>query len=148
MYAESSTAGLHRAPNRVHHVRESSYRPVASPCVPRFASLPCEVTYVRERFRSCFYGKRKDAESIRYTHKKTQIPFSIPAQTWLCHVTHERHGYTLSLASDRVTLESSGESVTRGELQTSPQKPGLRLKSGFGERLHGALAQWDAHEKT
>lgn len=105
-------------------------------------------TSLLKRFRSCFYGKRKNAESIRYTHEKMQIPFSTPAETLLHHVTHERHGYTLSLASDRVTLESSGESVTRGELQTSPQKPGLRLKSGFGERLHGALAQWDAHEKT
>jgi hypothetical protein len=93
---------------------------------------PCHAKspIVRERFHSCFYGKRKDAESIRYTHKKTQIPFSIPAQTWLCHVAHERRGYR----------ELRGERET-GSTSNIASKPALRLKNAFGERSHEALAQ-------
>lgn len=69
--------------------------------------------------------------------KKRKSPFLAPTQT----------AYTTLLAND-VATGSSGENVRRGELQTLPQKPALRLKSGLGERLRGALAQWDVYEKT
>lgn len=70
--------------------------------------------------------------------KKRKSPFLAPTQT----------AYTTLLTNDVVTLGSSGENVRRGELQTLPQKPALRLKSGLGERLRGGLAQWDVYEKT
>lgn len=70
-------------------------------------SCPCHAgSPVGERFRSCFYGKRKNAESIRHTHKKTQIPLSSTHSNRLHHVARERCGYR-ELRGERETGRTS-----------------------------------------